>query len=93
MPGSASFRRTVEAHRDAVRALLAPLHERTHESVPLEDALNRVTSHAVTSPVALPLFRNSQMDGIAVRAAEAGPRRDHLNRQRTGRPGSRGRAR
>ena len=71
MPGSASFRRTVEAHRDAVRALLAPLHERTHESVPLEDALNRVTSHAVTSPVALPLFRNSQMDGIAVRAAEA----------------------
>ena len=71
MPGSASFRSTVEAHRDAVRALLAPLHERTHESVPLEDALNRVTSHAVTSPVALPLFRNSQMDGIAVRAAEA----------------------
>ena len=69
MPGSASFRRTVEAHRDAVRALLAPLHERTHESVPLEDALNRVTSHAVTSPVALPLFRNSQMVGIAVRAA------------------------
>ena len=40
------------------------------ETVELDDALGRVTALAVLSPVDLPLFRNSQMDGFAVRAAD-----------------------
>lgn len=40
------------------------------ETVPLDDALGRVTAEPVLSPVDLPLFRNSQMDGFAVRAAD-----------------------
>lgn len=40
------------------------------EAVALDDALDRVTAEAVLSPVDLPLFRNSQMDGFAVRAAD-----------------------
>ncbi len=40
------------------------------ETVALDDALGRVTAERVTSPVDLPLFRNSQMDGFAVRAAD-----------------------
>ena len=40
------------------------------ESLPLDTALGRVTARAVESPVDLPLFRNSQMDGFAVRAAD-----------------------
>lgn len=40
------------------------------DSVPLSAALGRVTASAVLSPVDLPLFRNSQMDGFAVRAAD-----------------------
>jgi len=40
------------------------------ETVPLAAALDRMTAHAVTSPHDLPLFRNSQMDGFAVRAAD-----------------------
>jgi molybdopterin molybdotransferase len=38
--------------------------------VTLLDALGRVTAHDVVSPIALPPFRNSQMDGYAVRAAD-----------------------
>lgn len=40
------------------------------ETVALDDALGRVTAEPVLSPVDLPLFRNSQMDGFAVRAAD-----------------------
>jgi molybdopterin molybdotransferase len=40
------------------------------ESVPLDEALGRVTAGAVLCPVDLPLFRNSQMDGFAVRAVD-----------------------
>lgn len=40
------------------------------EEVALDDALGRVTAEPVLSPVDLPLFRNSQMDGFAVRAAD-----------------------
>ncbi len=40
------------------------------ETVDLDEALDRVTASAVLSPVALPLFRNSQMDGFAVRARD-----------------------
>lgn len=50
--------------------LLAPLRTRGTERVPLLAALGRVTAERVTSPIDLPPFRNSQMDGFAVRAAE-----------------------
>jgi molybdopterin molybdotransferase len=40
------------------------------ETVALDDALGRVTAEPVLSPADLPLFRNSQMDGFAVRAAD-----------------------
>lgn len=40
------------------------------ETVDLTSALGRVTAAAVLSPVDLPLFRNSQMDGFAVRAVD-----------------------
>jgi molybdopterin molybdotransferase len=49
--------------------LLAPALEPRSERILIEDALGRVTSVAVHSPVDLPLFRNSQMDGFAVVAA------------------------
>ena len=42
----------------------------TTETVDLWSALGRVTVAPILSPVDLPLFRNSQMDGFAVRSAE-----------------------
>lgn len=53
-----------------IGTLIAPALEPRVESVALDDALDRVTAHDVLSPVDLPLFRNSQMDGYAVRAAD-----------------------
>jgi molybdopterin molybdotransferase len=72
-------RRTVDEHRAAVSALLAPLADRgTEELAVSADALaadphryvERVLARDVTSPLDLPPFRNSQMDGYAVRAAD-----------------------
>ncbi len=40
------------------------------ETVTLDEALGRVSATPIASPVDLPLFRNSQMDGFAVRAAD-----------------------
>ncbi len=55
---------TVDEHAALIRSLVRV--ERTTEVVPLADALDRVTAVVVPSPVDLPLFRNSQMDGFAV---------------------------
>ncbi|CAQ02571.1 molybdopterin molybdotransferase MoeA [Clavibacter sepedonicus] len=72
-------RRTVDAHRAAVSALLAPLAELPAEELAVDAAAlaadphrfaDRVLAHDVTSPIDLPPFRNSQMDGYAVRAAD-----------------------
>ena len=65
----------MDEHAALVRSLLEPALERARagsETVPLTagDALGRVTAVAVHSPVDLPLFRNSQMDGFAVVAAD-----------------------
>ena len=65
---ASSFRSTVDEHATHIAALLN-LQPAT-ETVSLEDALTRVTASAITSPVDLPLFRNSQMDGFAVIAAD-----------------------
>jgi molybdopterin molybdotransferase len=59
---------TVDEHAAHIAALLA--FAPRVETVPLAEALGRVTAAAVTSPVDLPLFRNSQMDGFAVRAVD-----------------------
>ncbi|MFD4994437.1 gephyrin-like molybdotransferase Glp [Cellulosimicrobium cellulans] len=73
MAGTA--RVSVDEHRADVAALLAPLVEaarrRTRtDDVSLADALGRVLAGDLAAPVAVPLFRNSQMDGYAVRAAD-----------------------
>jgi molybdopterin molybdotransferase len=61
---------SVEEHADHIRRLLEPLRHRPAESVPLEAAIGRMTASAILSPVDLPLFRNSQMDGFAVLASD-----------------------
>jgi molybdopterin molybdotransferase len=72
-------RRTVDEHRAAVSALLAPLADLPAEELAVSaEALaadphryaERVLARDVTSPIDLPPFRNSQMDGYAVRAAD-----------------------
>ncbi|MBY4400370.1 molybdopterin molybdotransferase MoeA [Rhodococcus fascians] len=66
---------SVEEHAAAIEPLLADLGTRAAQRVPLTDALGRVAFHDVTSPVDLPLFRNSQMDGYAVdsRSVQSAP--------------------
>jgi molybdopterin molybdotransferase len=73
--------RTIGQHRDEVAALLAPaLAQRGAETVAIDTLADgagtgrghRVLAAAVTAPVPLPVFDNSQMDGFAVRAAESG---------------------
>ncbi|GAA1055814.1 putative molybdopterin biosynthesis protein MoeA [Agromyces luteolus] len=59
-----------DEHARFVRSLLAPLGARPTERVAVADALGRTTASPVESPIDLPPFRNSQMDGLAVRAAD-----------------------
>jgi molybdopterin molybdotransferase len=61
---------TVDEHEALVRALIEPVLPRETETVPLAEAAGRVLGGIVFTPVDLPLFRNSQMDGFAVRAGE-----------------------
>ena len=62
---------TVDDHALLIERMLTPrLGTLGAESVPLRNALGRVTAVDVLSAVDLPLFRNSQMDGFAVRAAD-----------------------
>jgi molybdopterin molybdotransferase len=60
---------SVDQYARVIRSLIA-LPTST-ETVDLWNSLGRVTAAPIVSPVDLPLFRNSQMDGFAVRAAEA----------------------
>ncbi|MDR6906245.1 molybdopterin molybdotransferase [Agromyces sp. 3263] len=60
----------VDEHAAFVRSLLTGLGARPTERVALADALGRITASPVESPIALPPFRNSQMDGFAVRAVD-----------------------
>lgn len=61
-------RASVDDHHARVAALLAGLSPSGTETVPIEAVLGRRLSGPVHSAVALPPFRNAQMDGIAVRA-------------------------
>ncbi|GAA1829300.1 molybdopterin molybdotransferase MoeA [Agromyces salentinus] len=65
-----SARVSVEEHAAFVRSLLSGLGARPTERVALAEALGRITASPVESPIALPPFRNAQMDGFAVRAAD-----------------------
>ncbi|WP_406231925.1 gephyrin-like molybdotransferase Glp [Nocardia sp. NBC_01009] len=60
--------RSVDDYRDAIEQLLRPLAARTAESAPVPAALGRQLAADVHSPVDLPVFRNSAMDGYAVRS-------------------------
>lgn len=60
----------VDEHAAFVRSLLAGLGARPTERVALADALGRITASPVESPIALPPFRNSQMDGFAIRSTD-----------------------
>jgi molybdopterin molybdotransferase len=55
---------------EALRRILAAVPQAVSERVPLEQAERRVLNEPVVSPVDLPLFDNSAMDGYAVRAAD-----------------------
>ncbi|GAB4084143.1 molybdopterin molybdotransferase MoeA [Myceligenerans cantabricum] len=75
---------SVEQHRDDVGRLLAeliggrpggeaggrPATTPGVDAVPVDEALGRVLAAGVVAPGPLPRFRNSQMDGFAVRAAD-----------------------
>jgi molybdopterin molybdotransferase len=69
--GNSHPARPVDAHRAAVRELLADLNGpgRTEE-LPLLEALGRGLAADVSAPVDLPPFANSQMDGFAVRSTD-----------------------
>ncbi|SFS09259.1 molybdopterin molybdochelatase [Microbacterium sp. cf046] len=60
----------VEDYAAVIRELLASVTDRPVEIVPIALAADRVTSAEVRSPIDLPTFRNSQMDGYAVRSAD-----------------------
>lgn len=64
-------RTPVADHEARIRGLLAGLAmNRGADRMAVADALGRVTAVPVASPISLPPFRNSQMDGFAVRAVD-----------------------
>lgn len=69
------------AAREAAAAILAALHRQPPLRLPLDDALGSVLAEPVTSPVNIPAWTNSAMDGYAARgddvrgATETSPRR------------------
>jgi molybdopterin molybdotransferase len=68
---------TVEEHRAAIAALLKPFAAREpelwHGTRPPSSAVPRVLAADLISPIDLPPFDNSQMDGYAVRSSEVVP--------------------
>ncbi|MFD4366416.1 gephyrin-like molybdotransferase Glp [Rhodococcus sp. NPDC058521] len=62
-------RRSVHEHSAHVQSLLEPLLSLSSVDVSPTEALGRATAADIFSPLDLPPFRNSQMDGYAVDAA------------------------
>ncbi|MFZ0529949.1 MAG: molybdopterin molybdenumtransferase MoeA, partial [Propionicimonas sp.] len=60
--------RTVEQYQAELLGLVDP--DLRTEDVPLAVAAGRVLAAGVTSPVSIPVFDNSAMDGFAVRFAD-----------------------
>src|SRR5687767_13477384 len=54
----------------ASEQILADIHPLPVERVPLLDALGRVLAVPIVSPITLPPWTNSAMDGYAVRAED-----------------------
>ncbi|MFC9439348.1 gephyrin-like molybdotransferase Glp [Nocardia sp. NPDC057030] len=67
-PASVSAR-PVDDYRDSIEQLLRPLAARPVDHVAVPAALGLRLAEDLRSPVDLPVFRNSAMDGYAVRAA------------------------
>ncbi|MHA6310737.1 molybdopterin molybdotransferase MoeA [Pantoea sp. S-LA4] len=66
-----SFTAGLISLEEAQQTMLAQLKPITDSlSVPLTEAVGRITAVAVTSPIAVPPFDNSAMDGYAVRLAD-----------------------
>ena len=55
---------------EASREILANIARLDRERVPLPDALGRILARDITSPVTLPAWDNSAMDGYAVRSGD-----------------------
>jgi len=55
---------------DALGRILSKIQPLKHETVALTEAAERVLAEPIVSPVDLPRFDNSAMDGYAVRAAD-----------------------
>jgi molybdopterin molybdotransferase len=55
---------------EALAQILAAIPPPVGESIPLSDASGRVLAERIQSPIDLPSFDNSAMDGYAVRAAD-----------------------
>lgn len=62
------FMETLESALEILLAHAAPVTET--ETLPLPDALGRVLAEDVTSPIAVPPFDRSPLDGYALRAAD-----------------------
>lgn len=74
---------------DALAAVLARAEPLPVEQVPLEEACGRILAEAVASPVDLPPFPSSSMDGYAVRAVDLPGVLRLVGRVAAGRPGTR----
>lgn len=66
---SLAFQNSVEEHVVAVRELVERLWRPGIDEVPLGAALGRTLALDVATPIDLPPFDNSQMDGFAIRAS------------------------
>ena len=55
---------------EASARILADVRKLSTERIPLQDALGRVLAQVVTSPLTLPPWDNSAMDGYAVRSSD-----------------------
>ncbi|MEU1982182.1 gephyrin-like molybdotransferase Glp [Nocardia sp. NPDC019395] len=62
--------RSADDYRDTIEQLLRPLAARPVDTVPVSDALGRQLAADTRAPIDLPVFRNSAMDGYAVRARD-----------------------
>ena len=60
---------SLEQARERILSVIKPL---SVESLPLASAADRVLAEEIFSPIDLPAFSNSAMDGYAVRSEEVG---------------------
>ena len=58
------------AAADAARRILAEVRRQPALRVPLDDALDSVLAEDIVSPIDIPAWANSAMDGYAVRGAD-----------------------